>query len=54
MTPPVLWVLVIAPALADALGGFSSDVDYYTFVAVSQAALHRAVHVDVQRHQRDR
>jgi ABC-2 type transport system permease protein len=37
MTPPVLWVLVIAPALADALGGFSSDVDYYTFVAVSQA-----------------
>ena len=37
MTPPVLWVLVIAPALADALGGFSSSIDYYTFVAISQA-----------------
>jgi ABC-2 type transport system permease protein len=37
MTPPVLWVLVIAPALDDALGGFSSDIDCYTFVAISQA-----------------
>jgi ABC-2 type transport system permease protein len=37
MTPPVLWVLVIAPALDDALGGFNDQIDYYTFVAISQA-----------------
>ena len=36
---PVLWILIVAPALADALGGFSSDIDYYTFVAVAQVAL---------------
>ena len=35
---PVLWILIVAPALADALGGFSSDIDYYTFVAVGQVA----------------
>jgi ABC-2 type transport system permease protein len=37
MTPPVLWVLVIAPALDEALGGFNNEIDYYTFVAISQA-----------------
>jgi ABC-2 type transport system permease protein len=39
MTPPVLWVLIIAPALADALGGFNPKIDYYTYVAVAQVAL---------------
>jgi ABC-2 type transport system permease protein len=39
MTPPVLWVLLIAPALDDALGDFSPDIDYYTYVAVAQVAL---------------
>ncbi len=34
MTPPILWVLIIAPALADALGGFNPRIDYYTYVAV--------------------
>ncbi len=38
MVTPVLWVLVIAPALDEALGGFSPDIDYYTFVAVGQVA----------------
>ncbi|MCH8200465.1 MAG: ABC transporter permease [Chloroflexi bacterium] len=35
---PVLWILIVAPALAEALGGFSTDIDYYTFVAVGQVA----------------
>jgi len=39
MAPPILWVLIIAPALADALGGFSPNVDYYTYVALAQVAL---------------
>lgn len=34
---PVLWVLVVAPALDTALGGFNPRIDYYTYVAVSQA-----------------
>jgi len=34
---PVLWVLVVAPALDTALGGFNPSIDYYTYVAVSQA-----------------
>jgi ABC-2 type transport system permease protein len=33
---PVLWILVIAPALDKALGGFNPNVDYYTFLAVAQ------------------
>jgi ABC-2 type transport system permease protein len=33
---PVLWILVIAPALDKALGGFNPKVDYYTFLAVAQ------------------
>jgi ABC-2 type transport system permease protein len=36
---PVLWVLVVAPALADALGDFSPGVDYYTYAAVAQIVL---------------
>jgi ABC-2 type transport system permease protein len=39
MTPPVLWVLLIAPALDTALGDFSPDIDYFTYVAVAQVAL---------------
>jgi len=39
MAPPVLWVLLIAPALDDALGGFNLEIDYYTYVAVAQVAL---------------
>lgn len=35
---PVLWVLIVAPALDTALGGFNPSIDYYTYVAVSQAA----------------
>ena len=33
---PVLWILVIAPALDKALGGFNPNIDYYTFLAVAQ------------------
>jgi len=36
---PVLWVLVVAPALADALGNFDPGTDYYTYAAVSQIVL---------------
>jgi ABC-2 type transport system permease protein len=36
---PVLWVLVVAPALADALGNFTPGTDYYTYAAVSQIVL---------------
>ncbi|MGH8986139.1 MAG: ABC transporter permease [Acidimicrobiia bacterium] len=36
---PVLWVLVVAPALADALGDFAPGVDYYTYAAVAQIVL---------------
>jgi ABC-2 type transport system permease protein len=35
---PILWVLIVAPALDTALGGFDPAVDYYTFVAVGQVA----------------
>jgi ABC-2 type transport system permease protein len=33
---PVLWVLVVGPALASAFGGFASRVDYFTYIAVGQ------------------
>jgi ABC-2 type transport system permease protein len=33
---PVLWVLVVGPALARAFGGFAHGVDYFTYVAVGQ------------------
>jgi ABC-2 type transport system permease protein len=35
---PVLWILIVGPALADSLGSFSPGVDYYTFIAVGQVA----------------
>jgi ABC-2 type transport system permease protein len=35
---PVLWVLVVGPALANAFGGFASRVDYFTYIAVGQIA----------------
>jgi len=34
---PVLWVLIVAPALDTALGSFNPRIDYYTYIAVSQA-----------------
>jgi ABC-2 type transport system permease protein len=34
---PVLWVLIVAPAMDTALGGFNPSIDYFTYVAVSQA-----------------
>jgi ABC-2 type transport system permease protein len=33
---PVLWVLVVGPALATSLGDFRAGTDYYTYVAVGQ------------------
>jgi ABC-2 type transport system permease protein len=36
---PVLWVLVVAPALAASLGTFDPHTDYYTYVAISQIVL---------------
>jgi ABC-2 type transport system permease protein len=35
---PILWVLIVGPALADSLGSFNPDVDYFTFIAVGQVA----------------
>lgn len=35
---PILWILVVGPALADSLGSFNPDVDYFTFIAVGQVA----------------
>ena len=39
MATSVLFALVIAPALAEALGGFNPDIDYMTYVVVASAAL---------------
>jgi ABC-2 type transport system permease protein len=33
---PVLWVLVVGPALAEAFGGFARGVNYFTYIAVGQ------------------
>jgi ABC-2 type transport system permease protein len=33
---PVLWVLVVGPALARALGGFAHGVDYFSYMSVGQ------------------
>ena len=33
---PVLWVLVVGPALAKAFGGFAHGVNYFTYIAVGQ------------------
>lgn len=39
LTTPILFALVIAPALQKALGSFSPGVDYMTFVAIATVAL---------------
>ncbi len=36
MLLPVLWVLVVGPALAAAFGGFADGYDYYSYVCVGQ------------------
>jgi ABC-2 type transport system permease protein len=33
---PVLWILVVGPALASVFGGFSHGVDYYSYLALGQ------------------
>jgi ABC-2 type transport system permease protein len=33
---PILWVLVVGPALAAAFGGFAHGLDYFTYVAIGQ------------------
>jgi ABC-2 type transport system permease protein len=35
---PILWILIVGPALADSLGSFNPTVDYFTFIAVGQVA----------------
>ena len=39
LTTPILFALVIAPALDEALGTFNPSIDYMTFVAVATAML---------------
>src|SRR3954452_13684514 len=39
MMTPILFALVIAPALKDALGGLHSSVDYTAFVAIGTVCL---------------
>ena len=39
MATSILFALVIAPALAEALGGFNPEIDYMTYVIVASAAL---------------
>jgi ABC-2 type transport system permease protein len=36
MLLPVLWVLVVGPALAAAFGGFSEGYDYFSYVCIGQ------------------
>jgi ABC-2 type transport system permease protein len=38
LVTPILWVLVVAPALASSRGAFNPNVDYYTFLAAGQVA----------------
>jgi ABC-2 type transport system permease protein len=38
LASPILWVLVVAPALASSRGEFNPGVDYFTFLAVGQVA----------------
>ena len=38
MVTPVLWILVIAPSLDAALGSFNPNVNYFTFICLSQVA----------------
>jgi ABC-2 type transport system permease protein len=37
LVAPMLWILVVGPALDSALGGFDPGVDYYTYISVGQA-----------------
>jgi ABC-2 type transport system permease protein len=37
LVAPMLWILVVGPALDSALGSFDPSVDYYTYIAVGQA-----------------
>ena len=39
MATSILFALIIAPALDEALGGFNPDIDYMTYVIVASAAL---------------
>jgi ABC-2 type transport system permease protein len=36
MLLPVLWILIVGPALAAAFGGFAQGYDYYSYVCVGQ------------------
>lgn len=38
LATPIMWTLVVGPALADSLGRFDRHVDYFTFIAVGQVA----------------
>ncbi len=33
---PILWVLVVGPALAHSVGGFARGVDYFTYIVIGQ------------------
>jgi ABC-2 type transport system permease protein len=37
LVAPLIWILVVGPALESALGTFDPSVDYYTYIAVGQA-----------------
>jgi ABC-2 type transport system permease protein len=37
LVAPMLWILVVGPALDSALGGFDPRVDYYSYISVGQA-----------------
>jgi ABC-2 type transport system permease protein len=37
LVAPMLWILVVGPALDSALGSFDPSVDYYTYISVGQA-----------------
>ena len=39
LTTPILFALLIAPALDEALGTFNPAIDYMTFVAIATAML---------------
>jgi ABC-2 type transport system permease protein len=33
---PILWVLVVGPALANSVGGFARGIDYFTYIVIGQ------------------
>ena len=37
LVAPVLWILVVGPALDSALGGFDPRIDFFTYISVGQA-----------------